>query len=80
VTFIADHPEILSIANMIHQSKKTSWNKPSIFKELLFTLTSTFLQNQDKEEQTIKESTLEVCAYIFLYKIIHFDKTYKQLI
>ncbi len=68
------------MANMIHQSKRTSWNKASISKELLFAPASTFLQNQDKEEQTIKESTLEVCAYIFLYKIIHFDETYKQLI
>jgi hypothetical protein len=58
--FVAEHPEILSTANMIHQSKRTSWNKPSASKEPLFGELQTLIQNEDNKQPAIKESTFEV--------------------
>ncbi|CAG8543865.1 14987_t:CDS:2 [Racocetra fulgida] len=56
--FVADHPDILSTANMIHQSKQRSWNQ-HMPKELLTREPLTPLSNQDNEKQSISESTLE---------------------
>ncbi|CAG8614782.1 6592_t:CDS:2, partial [Racocetra fulgida] len=65
-TFVADHPEILSMANMIHQSKQRSWDQSSVLKEHLIREQSTLSQNQNKEQQLISESTLEELKCLFL--------------
>ena len=56
-TFIANHPEILSIANMIYKSKRTNWNEP-----LSLEASSVLLTNQSKNKRLTKKSSLEVLA------------------
>ncbi|CAG8558499.1 16132_t:CDS:2 [Racocetra persica] len=62
-TFIADHPNILSMANMIYRSKQTKWNQSSTSKELLLGELSTL------SDQSIKESTLEARLRIWLEEL-----------
>ncbi|CAG8634711.1 282_t:CDS:2, partial [Dentiscutata heterogama] len=66
-TCVANHPEILSMANMMHKNKQISWKQP--FEEFTLREPSVLPPNQNKEKPSIGEMALETRLQIWLEEL-----------